>query len=98
MAIQKCGVPCGWESHITPGRPTNRKLGGQSARTHTPSRRTPNGRLGVIYDPSWLEYTKMLPETGGCSHFLIEKSPKTSFLIKTFKDIILKHFLRNRFR
>jgi hypothetical protein len=27
--------------------------------------------------PSQPEYTKMPPETGGCSYFFIEKSPKT---------------------
>jgi hypothetical protein len=25
-------------------------------------------------------YTKAPPQTGGCSHFLIEKSPQTTFL------------------
>jgi hypothetical protein len=32
--------------------------------------------------PSRAEWTKIPPETGGCSYFLTEKSPKTSFLKK----------------
>jgi hypothetical protein len=27
------------------------------------------------------EYTKTPPQTGGCSYFVIEKSPKTSYFL-----------------
>jgi hypothetical protein len=37
--------------------------------------------------PSRLEYTKTPPQTGGCSYFLIEKSPKTTSLMKTINKI-----------
>jgi hypothetical protein len=39
--------------------------------------------------PSWLEYTKIPPETGGSSYFKKEKekSPKKQFLIKIFNKI-----------
>jgi hypothetical protein len=49
--------------------------------------------------PSWPEYTKSPPQTGGSSYFLIEKSPNTAFFNKNlYQDIVLKHFVRNRYR
>jgi hypothetical protein len=34
--------------------------------------------------PSQPKYTKIPPQKGGNSYFLIEKSPKTAFFQKTF--------------
>jgi hypothetical protein len=73
---------------IYDSQPNNRKLGGLPARTLTPS----SALLLVFWEsyitPSQLEYTKMPPETGVFSYFLIEKSPKTTFfLTKTFNKI-----------
>jgi hypothetical protein len=46
--------------------------------------------------PSWPKYTKTPPQTSGNFYFLIEKSPKTAFLRKTFKKYDSDTFLRNR--
>ncbi len=43
---------------------TNGKQEGLLARTPTPLRRTPIGRLEVIYDSQRPEHTKVPPETG----------------------------------
>jgi hypothetical protein len=62
---------------------TNRKQGGLPVRTSTPS-----GKLLLVacesyMTPSWLEYTKIPPETGGSSYFFqIEKSPKKTVFDK----------------
>jgi hypothetical protein len=45
--------------------------------------------------PSWPDYTKTPPQTGGCTFFVIEKSLQTTFFSK---DLSLKHILRNRSR
>jgi hypothetical protein len=81
---------------IYDSQPTNRKLGGLPART--------SGALLLVaweiyMTPSRPEDTKMPPETGGGSYFLIENRLKQCFLDKNLlQDIILKHFVRKRSR
>jgi hypothetical protein len=48
---------------------------------------TPTGHLGVIYGSQPAGIHKTPPKTGGSSYFLVEKSPRTAFLIKTFNKI-----------
>jgi hypothetical protein len=58
---------------------TIRKHGGLPLRAPLPCR-TSIGRLGVINDSNRPKYTKIPPQSGGSSLFLIEKSSKTAFL------------------
>jgi hypothetical protein len=59
---------------------TNRKQGELSAITPL----HPGAFLLVAWEsfkpPSRSDYTKTSPQIGGCYYFLIEKSPKTTFL------------------
>jgi hypothetical protein len=60
---------------------------------------TPIGRLGVIYDSQLAGIHKNTPLTGGSSHILIEKLPKTTFLDKNLTRYNSNTFFeRNRFR
>jgi hypothetical protein len=60
---------------------TNRKKRGFTGRAPTP----PGTLLLVEWElymtPSRMECTKTPPQTGGCSYFLIEKSPNTTFFL-----------------
>jgi hypothetical protein len=77
MAVKKCvAVRLGviYDSQVT-----NNKQGGLPARTPKP----PVALLLVAWEsymtPSRPGYTKSSPQTGGCSYYFIEKSPKTTF-------------------
>jgi hypothetical protein len=91
MAIKKSELPCGWET-----KRTHRGLPKRAALLYC----TRIGRLGVIMTPSRPKYTKIPPQTGGSSYFLIEKKNclKQHLNKNLYQDIIIIHFVRNRSR
>jgi hypothetical protein len=82
MAIKTCVAV---QLVVYDSQASNRNQGGLTVRA--PPHSTPNGCLEVIYVSQLAEYTKVPKQTGGSSYFLIEKSPKTAFYIKTFNKI-----------
>jgi hypothetical protein len=75
MVIKKCEAMR--LAVIYGSQPTNRKQGGLPLRASLP----PDAFLLVGWEsymtPSWPEYSKIPPQTGGSFYFLIKKSPKT---------------------
>jgi hypothetical protein len=63
---------------------------------------SPSSHLLVVWEsyltPSQPRYTKIPPQTGGNSYFLIEKSPKTPFKKKPLTRLNSEVFLMNRSR